>query len=78
MLTAKEVFELCMGLTRGVVTAMLGVGLVYALVTPTSPREVYMPSFLEHELCTEDMACWDCSTMGNLICGPKQGTEGRT
>lgn len=19
--------------------------------------------------CTEDMACWDCSTMGNGICG---------
>jgi len=21
-------------------------------------------------LCTEDMACWDCTTMGNLVCGP--------
>ena len=20
-------------------------------------------------VCTEDMDCWDCSTMGNLICG---------
>ncbi len=20
--------------------------------------------------CMEDMACWDCETMGNLICGP--------
>ena len=20
--------------------------------------------------CQEDEACWDCSTMGNLICGP--------
>lgn len=20
--------------------------------------------------CTEDMACWDCKTMGNHICGP--------
>lgn len=19
--------------------------------------------------CTEDMSCWDCSTMGNKICG---------
>ena len=64
----KETFEMCMALTRSVATAMLGLGLVYALVTPTSPREVYMPSFLEHT-CTEDMACWDCSTMGNLICG---------
>lgn len=20
--------------------------------------------------CTEDMACWDCTTMGNRVCGP--------
>lgn len=20
--------------------------------------------------CQEDMTCWDCETMGNLICGP--------
>jgi hypothetical protein len=23
-------------------------------------------------VCHEDMACWDCETMGNKICGPKQ------
>lgn len=22
-------------------------------------------------VCNEDMACWNCSTMGNFICGPK-------
>ena len=22
------------------------------------------------EFCAEDMACWDCETMGNRICGP--------
>ena len=21
------------------------------------------------EYCAEDMACWDCETMGNMICG---------
>jgi hypothetical protein len=21
--------------------------------------------------CVEDMACWDCETMGNLVCGPR-------
>lgn len=21
-------------------------------------------------ICHEDMPCWDCSTMGNMICGP--------
>lgn len=23
--------------------------------------------------CTEDMDCWDCTTMGNKICGPVKG-----
>ena len=22
--------------------------------------------------CVEDMDCWDCKTMGNMICGPLQ------
>jgi len=21
-------------------------------------------------VCMEDMPCWDCNTMGNLVCGP--------
>jgi hypothetical protein len=21
--------------------------------------------------CTEDMSCWDCTTMGNGVCGPQ-------
>jgi hypothetical protein len=25
-----------------------------------------------HVRCEEDMPCWDCKTMGNLICGPVQ------
>lgn len=25
--------------------------------------------------CTEDMDCWDCSTMGNLQCGPEPATH---
>lgn len=24
--------------------------------------------------CAEDMPCWDCSTMGNRICGPLPST----
>lgn len=24
-------------------------------------------------VCTEDMPCWDCKTMGNRVCGPKSG-----
>ena len=26
---------------------------------------------VEQVRCVEDMACWDCETMGNLICGPQ-------
>lgn len=22
--------------------------------------------------CEEDMACWNCETMGNMICGPRE------
>jgi hypothetical protein len=24
--------------------------------------------------CEEDMACWDCNTMGNGLCGPDDPT----
>jgi len=23
------------------------------------------------QMCHEDMPCWDCTTMGNLVCGPR-------
>lgn len=26
--------------------------------------------------CQEDEPCWDCTTMGNRICGPTTTTEG--
>jgi hypothetical protein len=25
-----------------------------------------------HRTCTEDMACWDCETMGNHVCGDQR------
>lgn len=28
---------------------------------------------LEHQLCREDEACWDCTTMGNRVCGDTRG-----
>ncbi len=42
-----------------------------ALTTPTptptvTPTETPSPT----PSCTEDMACWDCKTMGNEKCGP--------
>lgn len=23
----------------------------------------------DHAVCTEDMSCWNCTTMGNHVCG---------
>lgn len=31
---------------------------------------VASPAVQVAEFCVEDMACWDCETMGNEICGP--------
>jgi hypothetical protein len=31
---------------------------------------VGMAGLAERQMCHEDMACWDCTTMGNLSCGP--------
>lgn len=28
---------------------------------------------VESQRCEEDQSCWDCSTMGNRICGPING-----
>lgn len=33
------------------------------------------PSLAPVGACEEDMACWDCTTMGNLICGPNVGSK---
>ena len=30
------------------------------------------PAFLSVDECLEDMPCWDCASMGNLICGKEQ------
>jgi hypothetical protein len=26
----------------------------------------------QQQVCMEDMPCWDCDTMGNMVCGPEQ------
>lgn len=28
-------------------------------------------------VCTEDMDCWDCETMGNRVCGPLTRNDDR-
>lgn len=34
------------------------------------PAELGPVVTIPSPVCTEDMDCWDCHTMGNLICGP--------
>jgi hypothetical protein len=41
--------------------------LLLAVAFLVLPQPDTMP---ETTVCVEDMACWNCTTMGNLICGP--------
>jgi len=36
---------------------------------PVGAPEVGVPVSLTEPVCEEDMPCWDCATMGNLVCG---------
>ncbi len=39
---------------------------------------VVLGGLLAHQAqptCTEDMACWNCETMGNLVCGTSANTS---
>ncbi len=37
---------------------------------------VVLPAPTGTPVCTEDMDCWDCSTMGNGVCGPLTVSDG--
>ena len=62
------------------------VGPVVTIPGPACPEGERMPEdqsgclpdsyWTTTTVCTEDMDCWDCSTMGNLICGPTTTTNG--
>jgi len=38
--------------------------LTLVILIGTHPAHAYA------DACQEDQACWDCSTMGNRVCGP--------
>src|SRR5690242_9706578 len=46
---------------KAVLGASLALGFVSVPTASASPT-----------VCAEDQPCWDCATMGNLICGPGQ------
>lgn len=49
--------------------------LAFALSACCPTRLVNLGS-AKHVTCTEDMRCWDCTTMGNHVCGtPQQRCE---
>jgi hypothetical protein len=45
----------------------LAVGIAMSASLPAGPAGQAEPA-----ACMEDMPCWDCATMGNLICGPSE------
>lgn len=46
--------------------AIAALALLFLAPAPAAP-EVLSPA--SHIRCEEDMPCWDCTTMGNGICG---------
>lgn len=46
-------------------------GIALALAMLLTPH----PEIEPDQRCTEDMSCWDCTTMGNRICGPDYEPE---
>lgn len=44
--------------------------LIFLLVTLWGLQGLYGEDVTSSQTCQEDDPCWDCRTMGNLICGP--------
>jgi len=42
----------------------------YLLIGTSPSRAEPKPGGEPKQTCQEDDPCWDCATMGNLICGP--------
>lgn len=53
--------------------AIIAAALTACTAPAHGPAPVPAPTAPAAE-CSEDMACWDCSTMGNRICGPTAPT----
>lgn len=42
--------------------------------TDTPTPTTLLSSMTSDDVCHEDEPCWDCSTMGNLVCGPVEAS----
>ena len=49
----------------------VGIALIIVVAALSVHRAVEGEATRSSPLCTEDMECWDCETMGNRICGVK-------
>jgi hypothetical protein len=58
---------------RRVGWVMFGVGLWTVLIALSVNAVGSVDLRPPAAVCAEDDACWDCSTMGNGVCGPKGG-----
>lgn len=65
---------LAIGMVLGALAVIGGLLLGAWLAGPTD--ESLAPAVDRRPTCQEDMACWDCETMGNRVCGPMKD-EGR-
>ncbi|AER49374.1 hypothetical protein STINGER_59 [Mycobacterium phage Stinger] len=48
----------------------VGMPLGLAIAAPKDAEQVRSTPASVAEQCEEDMPCWDCTTMGNRLCGP--------
>lgn len=51
------------------VTAIVAIWVVKSCIGVIDTPRTVDPLTLEVRACQEDDPCWDCSTMGNRICG---------
>jgi hypothetical protein len=50
--------------------AIVGFTLVVSVLVTGIAFDRTNPNEIKLIKCEEDMPCWDCSTMGNKVCGP--------
>lgn len=56
-------------MTRDTFVNLLVGGVLVALLTFVAGVQVGMKVERDRATCQEDMACWDCTTDGNGVCG---------
>jgi hypothetical protein len=57
--------------------AIAGAAATAAVLAPWAcgPEPATDPDYGKNTSCQEDEACWDCETMGNMVCGPGHDSE---